>query len=103
MDNKAIHANFMSVILSETDCDLAFKTIIPNQDVTGRILDNIISDSINVFMSINQAKSLLELLKKQIEDFEKTHGLVASSQINVVMQQVNTKNIQDKKEMEIKK
>jgi hypothetical protein len=99
MDNKVIYANFMSVIFSEVDCNLVFKTIIPDQDTTGRILDNAIADSINVFMSMNQAKALANLIGKQIEEFEKTHGAVISSQMVAFMQQ-NGNNTQDKKARE---
>jgi transcriptional regulatory protein LevR len=84
MDNKVIHANYMSIVMSEVDCDLVFKTIIPDQDGTGKILGNIVAESINVFMSIQQAKSFLNILKQQVETYEETHGVIIDTQPGIM-------------------
>jgi len=81
MDNKVMYTNSVAVSISQYDCDISFRTLVPVRDNKGQIATGTVADSIDIVMSLQETKVLLEMLKSQVDAYEKRYGLVDVSKI----------------------
>lgn len=74
MEPKVIYGNNISIILSDIDCNLAIRTVVPIQNANGQVIANQVLESINVYLSLEHAKMISQLLDKQLKNYELSHG-----------------------------
>jgi predicted transcriptional regulator len=74
MDKKVIYANSIVIGITPIDCNIALSTIVSDKDMTGKITGNTVTDSVEVFLSLQHVKLFSKLLNEQIEIFEKQNG-----------------------------
>ena len=79
MEYDVFYANGIGVALSNDDCCITLKTLVPNE-AEGCNTRNKVSKGINVMMTIDTAKRLAEGLQKSFVDLEKAKQLSNKNQ-----------------------
>ncbi len=74
MDNKVIYSNGIGASISQNDCCLTFVTLAPTVDDESN--NSEIVDTVRVILGMSQAKRLIDVLKTQVENYEKRFGAI---------------------------
>lgn len=93
MESKVIYVNTANVAASPMDFHILMRSTSPIIDEMGKVSGLQYSDTVDVVMSVQHAKILMEALMLNIAEYEKKYGIIDVTKIKSALSSNQIQNV----------